>query len=295
VEHKIDQVLDYIDRVIVFNPDGEIIADGNAHYVFSTNKEILREYGIWYPGVWDNFSLHREKNKTLTSPSTVQNQLHLENFKSYRKKEVMISIEEISASSGDWVTVIGENGAGKSTLLLALMQLLKTTGTYQINRKQVKGIKNLEDVAYFVFQNPEYQFVTNTVFDEVAFALKHKKADKKVILERVTELLTTFGLNEKQHHHPYHLSLGQKRRLSVATAFVMNPQILLLDEPTFGQDSKNTFRLLELLEKERQKGTIILMVTHDFSIVKNYATKVWKVHDRIVENVDCISKEETYV
>ncbi|WNB93872.1 ABC transporter ATP-binding protein [Bacillus sp. NEB1478] len=292
VEHKIDQILDFVDRVIVFDPYGEIIADGNVHQVFSKYKDTLHQFGIWYPGVWENHVFDDRKNSEPNIDVMEQNTLILENFKGYRKKEVMVSFDQASASSGEWIAVIGENGAGKSTLLLSLMQLLKTTGKYHINDTQIKGIKDLQNKAYFVFQNPEYQFVTNTVYDELAFALKHQKADADYMNQRVTELLSVFGLSDKKNHHPYHLSLGQKRRLSVATAFIQNPKILLLDEPTFGQDSKNTFRLLEFLEKEQQKGTIIVMVTHDSNIVKHYATSVWEIKNRAVYKMDLSRSEE---
>ncbi|WP_310257687.1 ABC transporter ATP-binding protein [Fictibacillus barbaricus] len=284
VEHKIDQILDFVDRVIVFDPFGEVIADGNVQHVFSTFKEMLHQYGIWYPGVWERHMLNEKGKAPKWEPNAIeQTTLTLGHFKGYRKKEVMVSFDQAHVSAGEWIAVIGENGAGKSTLLLSLMQLLKTNGNYCIDDKPIKGIKNLQNKAYFVFQNPEYQFVTNTVYDELAFALNHQKAEPEYINEKVTELLIAFGLHDKKNHHPYHLSLGQKRRLSVATAFIQNPKILLLDEPTFGQDSQNTFRLLNFLKKEQQKGTIIIMVTHDFNIVNHFATCVWEVRNKIVK------------
>jgi energy-coupling factor transport system ATP-binding protein len=279
VEHKIDQILDFVERVIVFNQEGEIIADDDVHTVFSLFRKQLQQYGIWYPGVWDNYVRPFAKNENQTKH---EHRLILESFKGYRKKEVKIQVEKASVESGEWIAVIGDNGAGKSTLLLSLMQLIKTSGAFQLNGETIKTIKQLQQQAYFVFQNPEYQFITNSVYEEIAYALKLKKESPTMIKRRVEELLAIFGLTKKQNHHPYHLSLGQKRRLSVATAFVENPKLLLLDEPTFGQDSKNTFHLLELLEVERQKGSMIIMVTHDSEIVKRFATRVWEIHNGMV-------------
>ncbi|MDQ1000418.1 energy-coupling factor transporter ATP-binding protein EcfA2 [Neobacillus niacini] len=273
VEHKIDHILDFIDRVIVFNYDGVIIADDDVNTVFSFYRKQLQEYGIWYPGVWDDYSLSFESD----AGHGYNHSLILENFKGYRKKEIKVQLDNASAQSGEWIAVVGDNGAGKSTLLLSLMQLLKTSGTYVLNGEIIQNIKQLQKKAYFVFQNPEYQFITNSVYEEISYALTVKKEEPSIIKERVDELLAIFGLSKKQNHHPYHLSIGQKRRLSVATAFVENPKLLLLDEPTFGQDSKNTFHLLELLERERQKGCIIIMVTHDSEIVKRFATRVWEI------------------
>jgi energy-coupling factor transport system ATP-binding protein len=282
VEHKIDHVLDFVDRVIVFNHDGEMIADGDTNTIFSLYREQLQQYGIWYPGVWDDYTFPFEKNVYL--PNIQNYSLFIERFKGYRKKEVKIQVEVASIQSGEWIAVVGDNGAGKSTLLLSLMKLIKTAGTYQLNGKMIENIKQLQQEVYFVFQNPEYQFITNSVYEEIAYCLKLKKEDPTIVKQRVEELLAIFGLTEKQNHHPYHLSLGQKRRLSVATAFVENPKSLLLDEPTFGQDSRNTFHLLELLERERQKGCIIIMVTHDSNIVARVSTRVWKVQDGLIIN-----------
>jgi energy-coupling factor transport system ATP-binding protein len=280
VEHKIDHVIDFVDRVIVFNDNGEMIADDDAVTVFRMYHQELKQFGIWYPGVWDDYPTPLGQDVPSISKHTVV----LDSFKGYRRKEVKIQLEKASVQPGEWIMVTGENGSGKSTLLLSLMQLLKTSGTFQLNGKVIETMKQLQQEVYFVFQNPEYQFITNTVYDEIAYALKNKNENPDSIKERVEELLTIFGLVQKQNHHPYHLSLGQKRRLSVATAFVENPKLLLLDEPTFGQDSRNTFNLLELLEKERQTGRIIIMVTHDPEVVKRYATRVWEVHNGVVTN-----------
>jgi energy-coupling factor transport system ATP-binding protein len=282
VEHKIDQIIDFVDRVIIFTNDGEILADGDVSYIFSNYKEELKRYGIWYPGAWEDFK--REKNQSAFTLIN-DNMLHLENFQGYRKKEVMISLEKAFVYSGEWIAVTGENGAGKSTLLLSLMQLLQTSGDYYINGQSIKKLADLHKKAYFVFQNPEYQFVTNSVYEEITYELSQGNEENVGNIDnKANKILTIFGLNNKQKQHPYHLSLGEKRRLSVATAFVQNPHLLLLDEPTFGQDSKNTFKLLDLLEEERQKGTIIIMVTHDLNIVQHYATRIWEVKDGKVIN-----------
>ncbi|MBY6035830.1 ATP-binding cassette domain-containing protein [Fictibacillus nanhaiensis] len=276
VEHKVDQILDFIDRVIVFTPDGKILADGDVSYVFSNYQEELDHYGIWYPGVWDSYLMRNKLNKHYKKDGN-KHSLRLKNFKGFRNKEVMIAVEDAEIYPGEWISVIGKNGSGKSTLLLSLMQLLRTTGTYTIHNQCIHKIEDLQDKAYFVFQNPEYQFITNTVYDEITYAHQIKKADQQAIRNNADEILSIFGLKDKIKHHPYQLSHGQKRRLSVATAFVQSPKLLLLDEPTFGQDSKNTFKLLEMLENQRKTGTIIIMVTHDQQVIKHFGTRVWEV------------------
>ncbi|UUZ84268.1 energy-coupling factor ABC transporter ATP-binding protein [Paenibacillus sp. P26] len=180
-------------------------------------------------------------------------------------------------SPGDWIAVVGENGAGKSTLLQSMMQLIRTAGGYELQGREVRGFADVADAAAYVFQNPEMQFVTNSVFDEVAFNFRRDGEPEIQVKAKTNESLRWFGLSEQAGHHPYQLSLGQKRRLSVAAATVKAQRLVLLDEPTFGQDAANTFALLEKLEAWRNGGTAILMVTHDPEIVKYFATRVWEV------------------
>ena len=291
VEHKIEQIIDFVDRIIVFTPGGEILADGDPSYIFSHYIEELKQYGIWYPGAWNDY-----KKAPPTNNETIQkNTLFVENFKGFHNKKRKIFLERTTVQSGEWITVVGENGAGKSTLLLSLMQLLRTAGSYQINEITINKINDLYGNVYLVFQNPEYQFVTNSVYGEVTYELNNDLE----VAGRAKEVLTTFGLIDKQNQHPFHLSVGQKRRLSVASAFVQKPKVLLLDEPTFGQDSQNTFKILEWLDYERQKGTIIIMVTHDSNIVQQFATRVWEVKngevavDRQIGN-NKLSEEKWY-
>jgi len=119
--------------------------------------------------------------------------------------------------------------------------------------------------------------VTNSVYAEVAFSLRKDKRPESEVAAKTEQLLDAFELADRRDQHPFLLSLGQKRRLSVASAIVKEQRILLLDEPTFGQDARNTFALLEKLEEWRARGTAIVMVTHDPDIVRRFATRVWEV------------------
>ncbi len=280
VEHKIDEIIGFVDRVVLFSHDGEMIADDSPAVVFEQHKERLKEYGIWYPGVWDDYtsgtSYRSLRERAAELKSTGGTLLKLNDFYAYRGREPKMHVERTTAGEGEWITVVGENGAGKSTLLQALMQLIPTSaGTYELNGRGVNSFKDVADTAAYVFQNPEMQFVTHSVFDEAAFGFRR---DRRPDAEQLAlELLKEFGLEGQRSQHPYQLSLGQKRRLSVATAMVKEQQLVLLDEPTFGQDAANTFAILEKLEAWRRQGTTIMMVTHDLDIVRWFATRVWVV------------------
>jgi len=295
VEHKIDHIIDLIDRIVLFNASGEIIADGSRDDIFSHYKEAIIRYGIWYPGVWQDYvngpdyaaaGRHsRERVADLAArPAEAETPLiELQQFQAFRGKRPITSVASGRIMPGDWISIVGRNGAGKSTLLHGLMQLVRTKGEYRIMGRSVDSMRDLSDLLAYVFQNPEFQFVTNRVWDEIAYALRLSGTASDEIRRKVDDLLRQFALTGQRDQHPYQLSMGQKRRLSVASAVVKEQPILLLDEPTFGQDAQNTFAILKKLEDWRRNGGAIIMVTHDLHIVRHFATQVWHVQNGQVE------------
>lgn len=126
----------------------------------------------------------------------------------------------------------------------------------------------------FVFQNPEHQFIAHTVYDEIAHGLRLQHRSEDEVRERTETLLDRFGLTAKAATHPFLLSGGQKRRLSVGTALVAGAPVLALDEPTFGQDRARADELLALLRDLNREGTTIVVVTHDMQLVSEYADRM---------------------
>lgn len=280
VEHQIESIANWVDRVILFDHQCRVIADGKPEDLFTQHHAKLVEYGLWYPAVWSDYVATPAYQQLLVSRALEASNgkpsahplVKLEQFAGIRGKKEMIKAEQASISAGSWIAITGDNGAGKSTLLLSLIQLLATTGNYELFGKPVppKGRKTpLPQNISFVFQNPELQFLTDRVDHEVAYSMKQA--------EEAHRILTKFKLEHVKHRHPYHLSVGQKRRLSVAASLLPSTRILLLDEPTFGQDARNTFAMLEWLEQLRQDGVSIVMVTHDMRIVQYFATEQWIV------------------
>ncbi|MCK1993686.1 ATP-binding cassette domain-containing protein [Peribacillus muralis] len=278
VEHKIDHVLEFIDRIVLFNDEGQIIADGPKDTILSRYKNEMKEHGIWFPGVWDEYVKNHAPIRKQPFTDDVPF-MQVQDFSGFRNKEEKIKVDELQVTSGEWIVIRGENGAGKSTLLHALMQFIKTSGTYDLMGTPIKRVKNPTEHMTFVFQNPEFQFVANTVYEEIAYSLRIDKRPQQEIDERVRSLLRVFRLEAHRDKHPFQLSMGQKRRLSVAGSIVKDKKLILLDEPTFGQDSKNTFALLEWLEVYRSLGVTVIMVTHDDHISKNFATRILTVQD----------------
>ncbi|NMO95673.1 ABC transporter ATP-binding protein [Paenibacillus lemnae] len=301
VEHRIEEILHDVNRVILFGPDGEIVGEGRPEEVFIKYRKELQQYGIWHPGVWEDYraaasersAVSRGFSSVSEGPAVGVNPgagespvLALSQFQVLRKQRPVVTVEEASLYPGDFTAVIGHNGAGKSSLLLGLMGLLPCTGDYRLGGEPVvfgkkRRERKMREHALrrigFVFQNPELQFVSETVLDEVLYSLVVDGRSQEEAIQEAHECLAHFGLSGMEGRHPYQLSMGQKRRLSVATAMVRKPEVLLLDEPTFGQDARNTFGILELCQELVQAGTAILMVTHEMDIAQQVAREIWEI------------------
>ncbi|WP_270407335.1 ABC transporter ATP-binding protein [Paenibacillus timonensis] len=297
VEHRIEELtaLGLVDRVVLFGPDGRVLGEGAPQAVFDAYRSELAAFGIWYPGVWEEYFATEAGRRLLEPAENVRTEdrtavVELKEFRGLRQGRPVIEVGQAAVYPGDWIAVTGPNGAGKSSLLLSLIGLLPAEGAYALHGSRMETGKlrrrarkrQLERAAReigFVFQNPEFQFVADRVTDEVAFSLREEGIAAEAVHERVAESLRRFGLTGLEARHPYQLSLGQKRRLSVAAAAVREQRLLLLDEPTFGQDAANTFAILQLCEALRRQGTAILMVTHEERIAERVATQHWEVRD----------------
>jgi energy-coupling factor transporter ATP-binding protein EcfA2 len=284
VEHKISGMLDLLDRLIILTPEGGVLADGPPHAMFEAYKEQMREYGIWYPEVWEDYAKENlqaddrldDQGNIQQSVQSIEPVMVFHDFVGLRGGQIRTSVDNFSVYPGDWITVVGANGAGKSSLLLAIMRLIPTRGSCVIAGAKGNKVEQLAEQVGFVFQNPEFQFVTNSVEEELTYGLPEGQPRNRQ-WAAAELLLREYDLLALRERHPFQLSMGQKRRLSVASATVRGPRILLLDEPTFGLDAHGTLCMLEQLERLRASGTVIVMVTHDHEIVQRWATRVWQV------------------
>lgn len=190
------------------------------------------------------------------------------------RTEILHGIE-LDIAPGTFTAIVGTNGAGKTTLLQALAGVVPPPKRQVVVDGVDPGAASPRDLASrigFVFQNPEHRFIAHTVFDELAHGLRLRRVPDAEITERVQSMLARFGLEEKADVHPFLLSGGEKRRLSVGTALITRPGVLALDEPTFGQDRARAAELLTLLHDLRTEGTTILIVTHDLQLVAEHST-----------------------
>lgn len=192
---------------------------------------------------------------------------------SYPDKTKALQGIDLVIKPGEAVALVGANGAGKSTLLLHLNGINKGKGKVNICGLSVEdsNIKKIRSLVGMVFQNPDDQLFLPTVFDDVSFGPMNMGLDKEEVERRTRRALEAVGMQDFTHKLPHHLSFGQKKRISIATVLSMEPEILVLDEPTSNLDPRNRRNLVELL-----KGfeTTKLIATHDMGMVADVCQRV---------------------
>lgn len=317
IEHRLEDVLHCdVDRVIVMDK-GEIIADTTIDEII--RKDILRKVGIREPLYLtalryanceinntlnlknvDTLELKEYKEKLNTWYENIEvyesdeNQnpiLELDNINfSYNKEKQILKNVSFKINKGDMAAIIGRNGAGKSTISKLICGFYKpTSGRILFDGKDMVNdtIKERSDKIGFVMQNPNQMISKTMVYDEVAFGLKIRGLSDSQIKERVYETLKVCGLYGYRNWPISALSYGQKKRVTIASILVLNPDMIILDEPTAGQDFKHYTEIMEFLVELNKKGVTILMVTHDMHLMLEYTNKVIVLSEgeKIADNV----------
>ncbi|MBS7659558.1 MAG: ATP-binding cassette domain-containing protein [Candidatus Bathyarchaeia archaeon] len=188
----------------------------------------------------------------------------------------------LTIKDGEFVSIMGENGAGKTTLVKHFNGLLKPTkGTVLVNGIDTKkvSVATLARKVGFVFQNPDHQLFSETVEDEVAFALRNFGFSEDVIKRRVEWALNLLGLSQYRKTSPFMLSGGERKRVALASVLAWDPEILILDEPTIGQDYLQKETLRQFIMQLREQGKTIIIVTHDVEFVAECNPRVILMRD----------------
>ena len=183
----------------------------------------------------------------------------------------------LSIDRGEFVAIMGENGAGKTTLIKHFNGLLKPTkGTVLVDGVDTSKstVARLSRKVGIVFQNPENQFFCESVYDEVAFALRNFGFPEDEIDAMVVETLRRLGLERYAKKSPFLLSGGEKKRVAIASVLVWNPDYVVMDEPTVGQDYRAKVELLNLIDELLDEGRAVVVVTHDVEFVAECEPRV---------------------
>ncbi|MGI9951693.1 energy-coupling factor transporter ATPase [Moorellaceae bacterium AZ2] len=314
IEHDISNIIDLADRLVVMD-NGHIIFNGTPREILADKGVFIRDQlGLWLPEVCE-FALAARKRGYVFSPFPLKgSEIPIYNLEfqaalspnsepsvrerykgdSARKSEVVASLQDVTLRYPDGtlalqgincqiyrqqiVALVGQNGSGKSTFASLLIGLHRPTA----GRVEVCGldttrtsIRDLARKVGYVFQYPEHQFVTDNVFDEVAVGLRNQGLSEEQVRVRVMSILAMFRLDHLVGKHPFNLSLGQKRRLSIASMLAYHPEILILDEPTSGQDFRNAKMLMDILvDLKNTEGLTVILITHNMRLVAEYADTV---------------------
>jgi energy-coupling factor transport system ATP-binding protein len=275
-----------VDRVVILN-EGRIVADGLPDKVFS-DRETLRSLGLRRP-VESALTPWQALMGSPFVPAPAQQPLiEFQNVSAGYNHHPVIHDINLALYPGEFVALVGDNGAGKSTLGLAAAGLIKP-GSGRLRYQDGRRFKPGQDVS-ILFQNPADQLFTDSVDEEVSFGPQNFRVFNPAQHEEVLEEADLAALRTRR---PTELSVGQQQRTALGACLAMKPRLIVLDEPTLGQDWGHLQRLMDFLSLLNQKGAAILLITHDYKLVHRYAQRVlFMQNGRIVSDSKLLSNQK---
>ncbi len=310
VEHETEEAL-HAGRILLLK-DGQIVKVGPAHEILR-EVDLLEELGVMPLGVPTYFKRMGADVLPLTPEEGVR-QFHANGWRlsearyaelvaadearTRQHDEVVIRCTDLEhvypgdvhalrginleIRRGEMIAIVGQNGSGKTTLVKHFNGLLMpTAGQVEVNGRPTveQGVFVLGQKVGYVFQNPDHQIFSETVFDEVAFSLRLRKLDEAEIKQRVAEALEAVGLAGYEEEDPFSMTKSGRQRVAVASILAIRPEILILDEPTTGLDYAEQRSMMELVKRLNENGSTIIFVTHHMWVVAEYAHRVFVVKD----------------
>lgn len=211
-------------------------------------------------------------------------------FFSYNGQDFILKGINLRVAKGEIVAIMGENGAGKTTLIKHFNGLLKPSrGEVKVLGKDTKNesVASLSRHVGMIFQNPDHQLFGETVEKEVEFALRNFGFKEEVVRKRVKWALELMELSEYKDRSPYTLSVGERKRLTIASVLAYDPDIVVMDEPTAGQDAIQKEKISEIISLLKHRGKTVIIVTHDVEFIVNRIDRVLLMADgRIIAEGD---------
>lgn len=308
IEHRLEDVLyRHVDRIVLIN-DGRILFNGYPDQLLQTS--LLRENGIREPlyistlrglgypieraahlsSVWElelgSLEMCQLPSVNLTE---VEKEVLLEarNLQFAYSDKTILSGIDLNIYKGERLAIVGKNGAGKSTLAKALCAFIQPDGEILWQGKSIRddSVKERAERIGYVLQNPNQMISQTMIFDEVALGLRMRGVAEEEIEARVFKILEVCGLYQYRKWPISALSYGQKKRVTIASILVLNPEIILLDEPTAGQDQRHYQEMMDFLDQLNAQGHTIVMITHDMQLMLDYSDRAIVVVDgQIIED-----------
>lgn len=310
VEHETEEAL-HADRVLLLK-DGEILRQGPASEMLR-EVELMQETGVMPLGVPLFFKRmeapylpltveegleHFEKNGWALSNERYADLVAKDAARREQRKSVLIHCEglehtypsgvealkgvDLDIHQGEIIGVVGQNGSGKTTLVKHFNGLLMPTGgkiDVDGAPTEEQGVFNLGKKVGYVFQNPDHQIFSETVFEEVSYSLRLREMDDEKIKTRVEEALAAVGLTGMEEADPFSMTKSGRQRVAVASVLAIKPDVLILDEPTTGLDYREQRNMMNLVREMNARGSTIIFVTHHMWVVAEYADRVFVVKD----------------
>lgn len=303
IEHRLEDVLHRpVDRIVLVN-NGEILADCKPEELFATT--LLEDNGIRLPLYvqamkYADVDLSKVKNLADDTDYDLQDQkdklVHWYNTNKTDVKKIesapLLTIKDLCFSydgikpildhvsldvhQGEMISVVGKNGAGKSTLCKCICAFEKAdAGTLKFENTDMNdlSVKERADRIGFVLQNPNQMICNTMIFDEVAMGLRNRGISEDKIKEKVENTLKICGLYPFRNWPISALSYGQKKRVTIASILALEPKMIILDEPTAGQDYRRYSEIMEFLKSLNEMGIAIVMITHDMHLMLEYTTR----------------------
>ena len=297
IEHRLEDVLYRpVDRILLVN-EGELIFNGSPDELLSSTLllengireplyvTVLRQLGFDTRSAQNLSQLDALDLSDLALPDRVLKDkrdsssdsiLKVEGLSvSYGDNPAIIEDLSFSLKKGERLAIVGKNGAGKSTLAKALCGFVPSQGklTYKGQDISQDSIAERSERIGFVLQNPNQMISQTMIFDEVALGLRLRGIEEAEVEERVHEVLKTCGLYSFRKWPISALSFGQKKRVTIASILVLKPEIIILDEPTAGQDYKTYTDIMNFLDSLQKQGHTIVMITHDMQLMLEYSDR----------------------
>lgn len=297
IEHRLEDVLYRpVDRILLVN-DGTLLFNGSPDELLSSTLllengireplyvTVLRQLGFDTRSAQNLSQLDALDLSDLVLPDRVlkdkrdsssESILKVEGLSvSYGDNPAIIDDMSFSLKKGERLAIVGKNGAGKSTLAKALCGFVPSQGklTYKGQDISQDSITERSERIGFVLQNPNQMISQTMIFDEVALGLRLRGIEETEVEERVHEVLKTCGLYSFRKWPISALSFGQKKRVTIASILVLKPEIIILDEPTAGQDYKTYTDIMNFLDSLQKQGHTIVMITHDMQLMLEYSDR----------------------
>ena len=305
VEHNTEELAKYANRLVLID-QGRVVKEGSREDFFD-DVPLLQERGVFPPQVTEISYRCGSKKKnlpvTLEEATTyfksnfsitekVPHQNSIPKVGRVQEAERVVEAKELRFTypdgtealkginleirKGEYVAIIGQNASGKTTLVKHLVGLLKPTRgdvcVFGLNAKKAHIIDLATKIGY-VYQNPDHQLFCQTVYEECAYGLRNLGVPEQEAQPRVRHVLKSLGMLELEDAETFILGKGQRQRLAVATILVMAPEVIIVDEPTTGQDMKQSASIMNLLDQINREGKTVIIITHNMRLVAEHADR----------------------